>query len=161
MAEEPTSSCRRCGAANPAQNRFCGRCGEFLQSAPSANLPLRGRSSESLAALEKAPAAPAKVNTASRILTSLGAVGKPLAVGALALGAEAAVMWLGRQAQRKAPGSLPTIPPADPVSRVETLGLEGYLEEVLFVFAQQDRAARSGGLYVRRSGLTGRSHVGR
>lgn len=157
MSEEPTSSCRRCGAPNPPQNRFCGRCGESLESIPSKNVPPEGRrSGTSLPTFRKVPPTLEKANTAGRLLTKLSAVGKPLAAGALALGAEAALIRLGHQAERKALGSLPTTLSADPpIPRVEAVELEGYCEDFLLIFAQ-DRA-----LYMRRCGFIGRPHVGR
>ena len=155
MDEDPIP-CRRCGAANPPRNRFCGQCGHPSEGVPSGTVPSEGEEDRDrlLPALGEAPPAQPASATAAGTLARLGAVGKPLAAGALVLAAEAAAIWLARRAGRGAPGPASARHPADRALRAGGFEPEGYYEEILLVVTQG--GTRPGRLLARRSGVFGR-----
>ena len=120
--------CPRCQHANPAENRFCGRCGASLTSGSEhGDLVPRRRGSS--------------VTTAAWLALSanLRPVGKALAVGAAALLAEACLSRPGRRAI----GSRPWAPGAarhGEAATTERLIVRG-LEETLVLL---DEGASSG-----------------
>ncbi len=140
-------TCHRCGQANPSQNRFCGGCGASLGEDDAAeNLP--SRSESRLVPALKVPHAIARA-TESKTLATLSRVGKPLALGTLALATEVGLAWLSHRAIR---GKLilPTIsssPEERPALQGGPLQLEVYEEVLLFSW----EGAPSGRHLARRS----------
>lgn len=136
LCEEETMdeaiTCHRCGHANPSQNRFCGCCGASLgEDVVVENLPSRGESW--LLPDLKVPHAIAKA-TGSKTLATLSRVGKPLALGTLALATEVGLAWLSHRAIRGKP-ILPitSSPPEErPALQGGPLQLEIYEEVLLF-----------------------------
>ena len=118
--------CPRCRHQNPTENRFCGRCGAPLASGGEL-VPRRG-SSVTTAAGRALPA-------------NLGSVGRALAVGAVALVAEAFLSRLGRRADRGRPS-----PPAAAPSGTRLVGRG--LEEVLVLL---DAGHHRGRVFERRA----------
>jgi hypothetical protein len=81
---DESTPCPRCEYENPADNRFCGRCGTSLTS-----------TKQLVTRRDESPA------TAVRSLPSkFGPTGKTLAVGLAALAAEAGVLWLRRRIEQ-------------------------------------------------------------
>ena len=154
MAEDLTP-CRRRGAANPPHNRFCGQCGHPWGGVPPGAVPSEGEEDRDglLPALGEPPPAQPAGATAAGALARLGAAGKPLAVGVLALAAEAAAVWLARRAGRGVVGPPPATRRADPAVGAGGFVPEGYYEEVLLVVTQG--GTRPGRLLARRSGVFG------
>lgn len=133
--------CPRCGQANPSQNRYCGSCGARIAEGTAAEASPEGKSG--LVPDLRIPHALARTGE-SKALATLSKIGKPLAVAALALVAEAGAVWLSRRAIRGESISPVSIPP----SAEEPLRLEVY-EEVLLI--AEDRA-RLGWYLARGSG---------
>lgn len=120
--------CPRCRHQNPTENRFCGRCGAPLASEGELLVPRRRGGSVTTAAGRALPA-------------NLGAVGGALAVGAVALVAEAFLSRLGRRADRGRPS-----PPAAAPSGTRLVGRG--LEEVLVLL---DDGHHRGRVFERRA----------
>lgn len=156
MAEEYVS-CQRCGATNPPQNRFCGHCGDFLRSTPPQSVT-RDETSWLLPAFRSIPTTPAKAETA-RLLSKLGAVGKPLAVGALALAAQAAVSWLVRRSDQPVPGSRPASHTIAAAGQDREPEVVYYWEEIMLIFVRDE--AYFSRLIGQRSGVFSRQARGR
>src|SRR5919202_6463203 len=82
--------CPLCRHDNPAENRFCGRCGVSLTSGK-----------------QLVPRREGALTTASRTLPAkFKPVGKALVVTLTALAAEAGLAWLGRRVERNASSGL-------------------------------------------------------
>ena len=97
---DESTPCPRCKYENPANNRFCGRCGTSLTS-----------TKQLVTRRDESPA------TAVRYLPSkLSPTGKTLAVGLAALAAEAGVLWLRRRIERTDRAPLPATQDAKPPS---------------------------------------------
>ena len=121
--------CPRCQHENPAENRFCGRCGTPLTSGSEAGelVPRRRGSSVTTAA-------------GRALSANLGPVGRALAVGAAALVAEACLSRMGRRVARSRP-----LPPGD--TRRDEPAASGRLivrdfEEALVLLDQGDPRGR-------------------
>ncbi len=115
---DESTPCPQYEYENPADNRFCGRCGASLTGANQL-IPRR----------ENTPA------TVVRALPSkLGPTGKTLAVGLAALAAEFGVLWLHRRAERA--GRLPLPTAQDPKPAVPDHLISQSLEEV-YVWLQE------------------------
>ena len=134
MSENPTT-CRRCNAPNSPENRFCGHCGAYLNTHDITPEHPAGRPTASPEVL------PARTRTESgRLRAVLGDIGKPVALGALVLVAEAlaeaGVMWVSNRAGRHYGNTLSSSPePANnTLSRGAPLELKSY--EELMVFAR-------------------------
>ncbi len=156
MAEEHVS-CQRCGATNPPQNRFCGQCGDFLRSTPPQSVT-RDETSRLLPAFRSMPTTPAKADTA-RLLSKLGTLGKPLAVGALALAAQAAVSWLVRRSDQPVPGTRPAPHTTAAAGQAREPEVAYYCEEIMLIFVRGK--AHSSRLVGQRSGVFSRQARGR
>lgn len=81
--------CPQCRATNPIQNRYCGQCGSAL------NLPVARQSSPLVIGRPNLPA------------PELKQIGQTVAVGLLAIAAEAGLSWLRRRVQRESGAKLP------------------------------------------------------
>lgn len=99
MADNPTS-CGRCNAPNPPENRFCGQCGHAIQD----KTPLAGPPGTRPGVL------PARITGDGRLKALLGGVGKPLAFGALTLLAEVLVEAGTRRLGQRAGGDTKALP---------------------------------------------------
>ena len=121
--------CPRCRHENPAENRFCGRCGASLTggSEPGELVPRRRGGSVTTAA-------------GRALSANLGPVGRALAVGAAAVVAEACLSWLGRRAVRSHP-SPPGVIRRDEAAAPERLIVRG-LEETLVLLDERDPRGR-------------------
>ena len=117
--------CPLCRHDNPAEKRFCGRCGASLTSGK-----------------QLVPRREGALIAASRTLPAkFKPVGKALAVTLAALAAEAGLAWLGRRVERNA--SSPGLPSRDagPEVRGRLVGLS--LEEVFVQLQDGDFRSRS------------------
>jgi hypothetical protein len=97
---DESTPCPRCKYENPANNRFCGRCGTSLTS-----------TKQLVTRRDESPA------TAVRYLPSkLSPTGKTLAMGLATLAAEAGLFWLRRRVERATHTPLPAAQDAKPTS---------------------------------------------
>ncbi len=92
--------CPQCGAGNPLEDHFCGKCGATLER------------------LLPAPRSPSSLMRFSAALpVRWRDVGRTLAVGAAALAAEAGIAWLRRRIEQGSTTVVPA-PPSSTLQRV-------------------------------------------
>lgn len=129
--------CPGCGyPENPAENRFCGRCGVSLER------PLAPRNGELAPRVEEG-----RITLRERFLPSgLGPVGKTVAVSVAAVAADVGLAWLQHRLEKTGRPALPR-----DVGRAWRRGLGGdpeylhasFLEEAMLMFGEGGEVRRS------------------